>query len=407
MRKTKARRGKRGRGTIQPPRYPGDSWWVIFTDRKPDATGRLVPKRSWHKVKGTTEEDAIQEQTRLLGLRDTHSYTPPTKRTLAMWLREWLPLKRQSGDICEWTAEEYGRIIEQDIIPIIGHVKLDKLTSLDIAHLYTQWAKDVSARTSHKRTTVLVGALRTACAQTPPLIPRNPADHVPNKPRARSKKGHAGTAWEATEVGRLMAVLRTQDEQTRALWTLALDSGARRGELAGARWSDINLETGVWDLQWQLRRTKGGYRQMRTTGPTFDAPKRNSRGKVTLHEGTMDALKSHKRAQAEQKMKLRDVWQDHDLVFTNPDQPGLPIDPHHLARAFNALCDEAKVRRVRIHDCRHSTATIAIGAGVPVVAVSKRLRHSKLSTTMDVYTHLTEAMDRDASAKIGAVLHGT
>jgi integrase len=406
--KRKAKRGKRGRGSIQPPRYPGDSWWVIFTDREKDeTTGKTVPKRRWHKVVGDSDDEALKEQTRLLGLRDTHRYVPPGHRTVAAWLREWLPLKRQTEEISDQTAEEYRRIIEQDIAPIIGDVKLDRLTSLQLGALYTRWMKDVSASTINKRHAVLHGALETACTQVPPLVLTNVANYIPNKPAARSKKGYIGTAWDAAEARRFMLNLKGQDAETVAMWALALDAGCRRGELAGVRWPDINLETGVWDLQWQLRRTKGGYAQMRKAGPTFDAPKWDSRGVIMLHEGTTALLKAHKRAQAEQKMKLRDVWQDHDLVFTNPSEPGLPIDVNHLARAFNALCDEAKVRRIRVHDCRHTSAALCRAEGVPIETLSKRLRHSKTSTTMDIYTHVSDAMDRSASAAVGRVLHGT
>ena len=101
-------------------------------------------------------------------------------------------------------------------------------------------------------------------------------------------------------------------------------------------------------------------------------------------------------------MRHRDSWQATDLVFDSGD--GAPLLPGAIKKAFHLLTDELKLPRLRFHDLRHTSATLALEAGVPVKAVSERLGHSDVAMTLSRYAHVTESVEREAADRLAAAL---
>jgi integrase len=126
---------------------------------------------------------------------------------------------------------------------------------------------------------------------------------------------------------------------------------------------------------------------------------------VWLDAGTIAALKSHRASQLEQRLALGAGWRDHDLVFTKVD--GSPLHPERFSREFDRRVLRWSLPRVRLHDLRHTWATLALEAGVPAKVVSERLGHANISITLDVYSHVNEAMGAGAAERVASVIFGT
>ncbi len=188
---------------------------------------------------------------------------------------------------------------------------------------------------------------------------------------------------------------------------MALDTGARKNELCGLQWSDLDLEKGTVTVLRQLTRTG---RQ-----PSFGPVKNGKPRTIDLATETLELLKAHKRAQAELKMRNRAVYQDHGLIFAKEwgdlhgreDSLGLPLQSNNLGqREFARLIKAAGLRPITIHGLRHTSATLLLKAGVAPHVVQQRLGHKRVSTTLDIYAHALPSMQQDAAQRLGALLHG-
>lgn len=112
----------------------------------------------------------------------------------------------------------------------------------------------------------------------------------------------------------------------------------------------------------------------------------------------MNVLRDHRRRQSEERLKAGSLWQDSDLVFCRED--GISYRPEHVTRMFNKRGKEAGLPKIRFHDLRHTYATAALGAGEHPMKVSKRLGHSSISVTLDIYSHVTPEMDRQVAERV-------
>ncbi len=168
-----------------------------------------------------------------------------------------------------------------------------------------------------------------------------------------------------------------------AIWLAAM-TGMRRGEVLGLRWSDIDLDTATLSIRRSVSCT--GY-QVHTT-PTKT---RTSRRAIDLDQRTVVVLREWRRRQLGE---LGTVAAD-ETVFTRPD--GQPVHPHTLSQTVARLQRTADVPAIRLHDLRHTHATLMLKHGIPLKVVSERLGHSTPAFTMAVYQHVLPGMQRDAA----------
>jgi integrase len=161
-----------------------------------------------------------------------------------------------------------------------------------------------------------------------------------------------------------------------ALDVVALTTGMREGELLGLHWADIDLDAGAFHVVRRLKR-------------------RTSRRQVLLVGVAVQALKLHQERQEEERRRAGSTWDDRGLVF--PNTVGRPINPSNfLRREFYPLLKKASLPRMRFHDLRHSAATLLLGMGVHPKIVSELLGHTQIGITLDLYSHVTATMQRDA-----------
>ncbi len=169
------------------------------------------------------------------------------------------------------------------------------------------------------------------------------------------------------------------------------------------RWRDVDLDnarltvTGAvadiaGPMTMERANPKKGVRRAKT--PDSHAP-------VPLPAFVVEALREQRLSVAERRLAAA-AWYDQDRVF--PPSVGTPLDPANVARQWRALRSEAGLDQVRLHDLRHSTATFLLAAGVPMKVVQEVLRHSRLATTADLYTHVLPEVSHDAAERLNTYL---
>jgi integrase len=174
-----------------------------------------------------------------------------------------------------------------------------------------------------------------------------------------------------------------------AVYHLAIKTGMCEGELFGLRWSDLHWNTGVLHVQRQVQSVHG-------KGKVFLEPKtRAGLRAVKLGEGVLQKLRIHKEQQELQKAYAGNRWIENGLIF--PFRIGTPEDPGNLRKDFLKVLSRAGLPMIRLHDLRHTAASIMLSRGVPIIVVSRRLGHANPSTILNVYAHLyIESQDETA-----------
>ncbi|MDQ3966016.1 MAG: tyrosine-type recombinase/integrase, partial [Actinomycetota bacterium] len=172
-------------------------------------------------------------------------------------------------------------------------------------------------------------------------------------------------------------------DRLESLYILAITTGLRQGELLGLRWQDVDLNEKVVRVHQQLTRTKGGL--------SFSKPKNNKGRNVTLMDLAIKALMNHRERQKDEKLKMDDLWQETDLVFTSTK--GTPLDASCLLKhSFRPLLKRAGLPHITFHCLRHTFATLFFSKGAHPKIVQEMLGHSNISVTMDVYSHMLPNM---------------
>ena len=343
------------------------------------------PKRK--TVYGKTRTEAAEKLTRAMADRDRGLVFEGDCEALETYLERWLEdVVRDT--VKENMLENYTYLARRHIIPELGHTKLRDLKPEHVRRLYR---KKLDSGLSNRTVQLIHTTLRKALQQalSDGILPRNVCEAVKAPRRVRKEMRpltpeQARTFLEAAKGDRLQA-----------LYVLAITTGLREGELLGLRWADVNLEGGKLRVLRQLTRTKRGL--------SFTAPKRGRTRVVRLTDTAVAILKTHKTAQNKERLKAGSLWQDYDLVFTSTI--GTPVDVGNLTyRSFRPLLKRAGLPQIRIHDLRHTAATLMVGRGVHPKIVQEMLGHSTITQTMDTYSHVLPDMQDQAVSAIESAL---
>ena len=166
--------------------------------------------------------------------------------------------------------------------------------------------------------------------------------------------------------------------------------------MLGLRWDDLDLATDTLAVRRSLQRTKAA-------GLIFEEPKtRQARRTVKLSRTLVAALRAHHKRQLETRMLAGSRWREHDLLFTTTI--GTPLDPKTLGDDFARMLTKAELPHIRFHDLRHSAATLALTQGIHPKVVAEMLGHSKISLTLDVYSHALPNLQAEAAEKMASIL---
>ena len=287
---------------------------------------------------------------------------------------------------------------------MLGHYALAELRAFHLQEYYD--TSSLSSGTLQQHHTILHSALHSAQRQD--LIPRNVATLVEGKPRRRDvHEDVLQHCWELADARTFLEAAKAAGPQQAAFYALALDSGARRAELCGLKWTDLDILAGTLSITRQL--AKAG------ATPVFGPPKNGQCRTLSLGQDTLALLKKHRSHQAELKLANRTHYQDHGLIFAKEwgemqragDTLGSPLQMNGLPeREVKRLLKRAGVRAIKFHGLRHTCATLMLQANVPIKVVQERLGHKKIEITLNIYAHVLPSMQQDAAVKLGALLYG-
>jgi integrase len=198
--------------------------------------------------------------------------------------------------------------------------------------------------------------------------------------------------WSA---GQLHAFLETAREHRHsALWWILGTTGMRRGEALGLRWSDVDLDKGLIKVQRALVTGDGGKQ--------WSTPKTRAGWRtVSIDEDTVAVLKAHRARQNAEKLALGAGYVDEDLVTAQAD--GTTVSPTRITEQFGRLLRRAGLPHIRLHDLRHTFATLALEAGVNPRVVQEALGHSHVSVTLGIYSHVDQKAQASAAALLSAM----
>jgi integrase len=325
---------------------------------------------------------------------------------LEYWLTVVLPARVAAGHMRRTTLDSYDAVVRQNILPTLGKLPLARLSPTHVREWLSELGlrtsargRPLSARTVAYSHAVLRSALSDAARDE--LVTRNVATLV-KAPRTRGHQVNPLTPDEAKAV-----LVASADDRLRTLWIVLLALGLRRGEALGLRWSDVDFDEGVVHIRRSLQRVLGDsdpHSGKRSWRLVETAPKTTgSVAALAMPRLVVETLIEHRQRQVEERLGAK-VWVDPDLVYTTPI--GTPLDPQNVSHAWVALCGRAGIRRVRLHDLRHSAASFMVAAGVDIKVIQSVLRHSRLATTADIYAHVLAHVQRDAADRIDGVLRG-
>lgn len=351
----------------------------------------LDGKRRQRRVAGfATKADAVAAEMAERVDRRRGVWADPSTATVAEWLEEWLA--ETEPRVVPGTLRDYRAIGRAHLLPLLGPVRLSDLTPARVEAALRQLGRDRTPATVNRALAVLRMALARAVVLG--VLPRNPTDHVLRRPASAARA--ARPAWTAAQARAFLAAADAAGDPMRALWRYLLDTGCRKGEALALAWPDLDLDAGTARV-WRTVRKDAAGREV--VGPRTKTGRERV---LTLAPATVAALRAHRAGQLARKVRLRPVWQETGLVFDNGRggmMPTATLDDR-LARAQRGL----GLPRLAPHGLRHTSATLAVLAGVPLPVVQRRLGHASITMTVDIYAHVGLADDRLASGALGAIL---
>ena len=370
--------------------YRKNQRWYVQVDVPAGPDG----KRRRRSVGGfrTKREAKAAEAEALRRIRDG-VLVEPSRLTVGAYLTElWLP--SMASQVRATTLGGYRHNVRAYIVPRLGDILLQRLSTARVGAFYGelvasggQKGRPLSPKTVRYVHTTLRRALRDAVADG--LVVRNVAAQA-RPPRARLVEMHT---WTAAEVGAFLASVR--EDRLYAAWLLLATLGLRRGELLGLRWPDVDLTSGRIAIRNTLVMVDGK--------PAMAEPKTaKGRRSLTLAPQVLEAVRVHRVHQAAERLSWGADYTDSGLVVTTED--GRPMHPESLSSLFVRQAKRAGLSPIRLHDLRHSVASILLAKGVHPKVVSEQLGHATIALTLDTYSHVIPSLQEEAAGVIATAV---
>lgn len=374
--------------------------------------GKSVEGKPKRKVfTAATRHEVADELTTALRDRQRGININPAKQTVGEFLNDWLNMVK--ADVSPPTYVSYEGVVRLHLIPTLGEIPLGKLGAHHVQRLKQTKLdaivengpgvrkaiegqpppppRHLSAATVRYCLVVLRMALDRACMLD--LVPRNVALLV-DFPKAE----HAEIAPYTPEQAQKFEAAK--QHRLGALFTAALALGLRKGEALALQWSAIDLERGTLAVRLALQRVKmPGEKKGRLI---LKEPKRSSRRTINLPQVCVSALLQHRAMQEQERRLAGTRWKESDYVFTTGI--GTPLEPRNLERAYGQILAIAGLHHIRIHDLRHTAATLLLAQGVHQRVVMDLLGHSQIAITMNLYSHVVPALRKEAAEQMDAIL---
>mgnify|MGYP001140431076 FL=1 len=382
---TTAKKRANGEGSLR--KRSDGRWEGRYTAGRNPETGKAIYKNVLAKTQKECKEKLAQaiEKNGMIDVSRSGKYT------VAEWVRLWFETYSKPS-IREQTAYYYSNYIEKHIVPGIGDIRLDKLTTIQIQQFYNKLKtsgriqryehielkdRGLSNRFIHGIHGVLRSALDQAVKEK--LITDNPAEGC-KLPKIEKKEMKV---LLPEQIGAYL-----QEANRRGLlpaYYLELTSGLRRGELLALLWTDLDVENMTISVTKQVNRVNG---QLKVSQPKTS----NSVRTIPIPKQAVDLL-----------IQEHEKHPDSPYMFPSP-KTGTMYDPDSFRHTHEKILAAAGIEHIRFHDLRHTFATLSLQHGVDVKTLSNTLGHYSAGFTLDTYTHATQRMKREAAETIGSVI---
>jgi len=317
--------------------------------------------------------------------RANGTFADAGRLTVGAYLNDWLAGRK---DIRASSRIAYAALLKSRIVPGLGAIPLRALRPAHVARFLAD--QEAAPATVNVLRAILGRAFEDA--RRGGLLAINPARDL----ASLAKPERAERALKHWDGDQARAFLRaTAGDPHAMLWRLLLASGLRIGEALALRWEDVDLPTGTIQVRRTLSRVSGGH---------IAAPPKTTAGRraIPLDPATTDALRTHRQAIRELRLRHADLWEDRDLVF--PQVDGSFHAAHTLRATLGRLCVQHGLPVLGLHGLRHTHATLLLASGIAPKIASERLGHTTVGQTLDTYSHVTGAMQEEAAKAIGAAL---
>lgn len=376
----------------------GKVYYAVIYEGINPATGK--GRHRWHRA-GTTRREAERLLADLVKRSHDGDYRAPEKITLGDYLLErWLPTKQSQLRPSSYSS--YRLNIELHVIPYLGHTALQGITPEDLDTLYARLLREgrrngggggLSPKTVRYIHSIIRKALADAARKG--TVVRNVAD-LADPPRLSASPRRQMTVWTTDQLRDFLEHI--ENHELYPAYYLAANTGMRRGEVLGLRWDQVDLDAArlvvtqaVLSIEYETS--------------VSDVKTRNGRRTIDLDARTVGILRAWRKRQLEQLLLAGRSANASGFVFARPD--GGPVHPDYFSQTFQRLVRRAELPRIRLHDLRHTHASILLQAGAPVKVVSERLGHANAAFTMNVYQHVLPGMQAEAASAFSAAVFGS
>ncbi|WDL96896.1 tyrosine-type recombinase/integrase [Alicyclobacillus sp. ALC3] len=390
-----------------------NSWRLVVEDGY-DATGKRVQRRKTLHV----EDEALLKTTRRLQdyLRmelaafqrevESGQYVKPERTTFADFVSTW---KTNYADLHmgAYTRKNYLGIVNSQLLPTFGHLELSKIKTMHIVSFFTQLRSRDGRKDGRDKplsTNTLLNiykALKSIldAAERWRVIPSNPMEGVDrpvaDKAERRSLRAKK-RAYTREEAEQLIIALADEPEHWRLYYLGVVLGGFRRGEMLAVEWPQVDFEHGGIMVEKQL--------SLNEEGRTVEAELKTAESQafVPMPRWYMAELSRYREAWIRERWKLQQAqrWEgsDHEYVFHNGTGHHFYADAPSLR--WRRFLDKHDLPRIRLHDLRHTTAMLLREDGADLKSIQERLRHSRLATTADLYTHESDLVSRETADRL-------
>jgi integrase len=314
-----------------------------------------------------------------------------TRQTpLSVYFEFWL--EHMALTLRPKTLLQYRQTIQNHLLPGLGNVSIQELSTEQLQSFYTLKAKTgTSQRTMQLINSILHHALEDAVQSGLVLV--NPVKGTLKMRRNSQER----IVLDPLQVQQLIEA--SQGSRWGVLICLAVTTGMREGEIMGLKWADIHWDLGQLQIQRQLYRLPG-------KGLVFHPPKTTtSRRNVALGERMLALLRAHAQRQAGEKSKAGSKWEENDLVF--PTITGKPMDPRQAYDYYKEIIRELGLPNLRFHDLRHTAASLMLAWGINPKVAQERLGHAHVSYTLGTYSHVLPTFQKEAAQRMDQLIPKT
>lgn len=335
------------------------------------------------------KKEAILRENEIKSQLKNNSFVNKSKIIMKELLEEWL---KYSKDV--WSPKTYIANAHwcEIINKSIGHIRLQDINVKILEDFYKELRENTtySDKTIQHFYTIITTSLKKAIIWG--YIVNNPNSFI-EKPKVRKKEIQC---YSPEEVEKLLECIKNECLKYQAMIYLAIDSGARRGEIVGLTWNDVDLKKQTLNINKSVQYTKElGIFEKTTKTQTSDRI-------IYLSNKTIEILKAYQKEQLENKLKLGSKWENSKRIFTTI--VGGDMHPDTPSQILEKIIKKYNLKRISFHGLRHTSISLQISSGIQAQIISKRAGHSSVSTTHSIYSHFFDNEFKEVASAMNNIL---